>query len=326
MTNKHLSYAGVALIIIGLFMPIITLPIVGGVNLLSNGTNELGVMLAVLAAASAILVANDRARDSIYPSIGAAALVIYAFVRLEFFLSRMRETVSQGLQHNPFAGLVQSAVGAVQLQWGWLVLAAGAGLLVYAAFRIRREGEAPPDLWPRDATSRVMAALTLILVLVAPSSDAIAIASAKPSAAIEANPAAAASGGAASADVQSGPGKEEAAYIKDNLQLYDLSAKYQDSVLDGRIPGVDFKIKNNGTRTLSEVDVKVFFYDANDKAISEETYYPVLSSGIEESKPLRPNYIWQQESGQFYEAKDVPSEWQAGKVTASITDIKFAPS
>jgi len=324
MTNKNLIYAGAALLIVGLFMPVVTLPIVGGMNLLSNGTNELGIMLVVLAAASAILAANGRERDVIYPSAAAVALVVYAFARLELMLSQMRATLAQGLKDNPFAGLAQSAASAVQLQWGWLVLAAGSGLLLYAAFQSRRDGGT--SFLPKDATARIAAALSLVLLLLAPASDVVALASAKPAAIADASATAATSGSATAAtDTPSGPGQAELNYIKNDLQIYDLSAKYQDSVLDGRIPGVDFKIKNNGNRTLSEVDVKVVFYDANNRAISEETYYPVLASSLEDNKPLRPNYIWQQESGKFYEAKNVPSEWQAGKVTATITDIKFAP-
>jgi hypothetical protein len=45
-----------------------------------------------------------------------------------------------------------------------------------------------------------------------------------------------------------------------------------------------------------------------------------------ENKPLRPNYIWQQESGQFYTAKSIPTEWKAGKATATITEIGFGPN
>jgi hypothetical protein len=126
-----------------------------------------------------------------------------------------------------------------------------------------------------------------------------------------------------------GPTNEEAAYIRDHLRLYDIDAKYFDSMLDGRVPGVRFKIKNEGNRTLNEVAVRVVFYDANDKPIAEEEYHPVLVTELsfgDNNSPLRPNYIWQDEPGKFYTAKSVPSEWKAGKVTATITDIEFGPN
>jgi hypothetical protein len=121
--------------------------------------------------------------------------------------------------------------------------------------------------------------------------------------------------------------REQANYISKSLKVYDLRARYYDSMLDGRVPGVDFKIKNNGNRTLNSVTVRVVFQDKNGNPIAEEEYYPVLvtSSGIgDNNTPLRPNYIWQQESGQFYAAKKVPNEWEPGRATATITEIEFA--
>ncbi len=41
--------------------------------------------------------------------------------------------------------------------------------------------------------------------------------------------------------------EEKQAYV-DQIGLYDLSAKYIDTYLDGRIPGVRFKLRNKGDR------------------------------------------------------------------------------
>jgi hypothetical protein len=102
-------------------------------------------------------------------------------------------------------------------------------------------------------------------------------------------------------------------YIK-NLEIYDVKAHYYDTVLNGRTPGVEFKIKNNGTKTLDEVKVTVYFKDAKGNTIAEEDYTPVLVSSfsLSNNKPLRPNYIWQMERGKFFDAKSVPSEWKEG--------------
>jgi hypothetical protein len=91
---------------------------------------------------------------------------------------------------------------------------------------------------------------------------------------------------------------------------------------------VDFKIQNNGDRTLNKVTVRVIFFDAAGTPISEEEYHPVVVSAysIGDNTPLRPHYIWQQESDKFYEAKNVPSEWAEGKATATITEIEFGPN
>jgi len=118
-----------------------------------------------------------------------------------------------------------------------------------------------------------------------------------------------------------------AMYIAENLQLYDLSAEYKESLLDGRVPGVLFKIRNNGDRSLDRVVVTVFFKDATGSIVAEENYIPVRVSEYSFSgnnNPLKPGYIWQMEQGKFYAAKQVPSEWATGSVEAEIAEIRFS--
>lgn len=121
----------------------------------------------------------------------------------------------------------------------------------------------------------------------------------------------------------------KAAYIAEHLELYDVSAKYVDSLLDGRVPGVLFKLRNNGERSLDTVEVSVYFKDASGRVIAEEEYLPVLVTEFSfsgEAKPLKPGYVWQMEKGKFYSAKSVPSEWDEGNIVATITDIRFTES
>jgi hypothetical protein len=117
---------------------------------------------------------------------------------------------------------------------------------------------------------------------------------------------------------------ENAAYIAESLELCDVTAKYMDSLLDGRVPGVLFKLRNKGDRSLDEVEVSVFFKDANGNIIAEEKFHPVLVTEYSYSgnKSLKPGDAWQM----FYWAKSVPTEWIEGAVDASITDIRLSGS
>lgn len=116
-----------------------------------------------------------------------------------------------------------------------------------------------------------------------------------------------------------------ARYIADDLELYDLSAKYI-KTYSGRVPGVLFKLKNSGEATLDRVEVTVYFKDASGNVIAEEDFHPVIVTkySVSDSKPLRPGYIWQMEAGKYYTAKNVPTEWQEGAIEAAITDIRIA--
>lgn len=116
--------------------------------------------------------------------------------------------------------------------------------------------------------------------------------------------------------------KEEVVYARDKIELYELSAKIYDTY-SGKVPGVQFKLKNKGDRALSSVEVVVYFKDASGATIAEENYYPVNDSVMSEFRLLKPGYVWQQEAGKFYRAEQVPSEWKEGSVAATVASVEF---
>lgn len=321
MTNRNIAFAGAALLVFGLFAPIVTMPIIGTINLFSSGGNPTALALLVLSLVGAGLAAKERDTEVLWVGAAACGTVIYSFGRLQYGMAQMRESLND-LADNPFGGLAAGALQTVQIQWGWVVLAAGAGLLLYAGFKGAGGKLSMPNL--QDNTGRALLALSVVCLLVSPALDLWDMTrTTSPSATEAALPST-----SASSSEEVGPTAEERAYIAQHLSLYDVSARYFNSVLDGRIPGVDFKIKNNGSRTLNSVKVRVVFLDNDGRPIAEESYFPVLVSSYSfgnSNTPLRPNYIWQQERGQFYSAKNVPTEWKTGSVTASITEIEFGP-
>jgi hypothetical protein len=330
LTNRQLALGGAAVVAIGLFTPVVTLPVVGSVNLFNNGTNVVALLVLALAGIAAALAGRDRIADALWPGVAAAAVLLFAFLRLQYALSTMRAELAKSLEGNPFAGMAQAAMGAVQLQWGWLVLAGGCGLIIHAALKARREA-GTPALAVGEGAARNVALLSGALLVAAIGWDLASrtgLNAGGGSGAASAPVAASPSTDLPSARAE-GPSQEERAYIAQHLRLYGLKAKYYDSVLDGRVPGVDFKIKNEGNRTLNGVTVKVVFQDAEGRAIAEEEYNPVLVSEYSyggDNTPLRPNYIWQNEPDKFYSAKSVPTEWKEGQATATITDIEFGPA
>lgn len=330
MTNRNLAFIGAALLLVGLFTPIVSMPFVGNVNLFNNGSNMIAIMLAGLAALSAALTAKERLRDLIWSGLAASLILAYIFVRLQFALSHMRESIAEQMQQNPIAVLAQNAIGSIQLQWGWLALVSGAGLLVYVGY-VARKAEGSPRFTLGDNVSRAIVGVSLLLVLCAPVWDLLLRSQAVPTA--PAGPAAESHPNPPMISPVVGnsrnPTAEEATYVSQNLRLYDLDARYYDSVLSGRVPGVRFKIQNNGNRTLNRVTVRVVFNDAQGSPIAEQEYSPVLVSEYNfepDNGPLRPHYIWQQPADRFFTADHVPSEWATGRATATITSIEFAPN
>lgn len=323
MTYRNIAFAGAALLLFGLFAPIVTMPIAGTVNLFGNGSNPVALALLLVAIVGAGLAAKERVADILWPGAAACGIVIYSFARLQYAMAQMRDSLRE-LEGNPFAVFAAGAVQAVQIQWGWLVLAAGAGLLLYAGLQDAGGRFKLPK--PADNIGRAVVLISAIILLIGPAQDLLGLAhkpSADPTTAATSLPVL-----SHSASEPVGPTAEERAYITQNLSLYDVKAQYYNSMLDGRVPGVDFKIKNNGTRSLNKVRVRVVFLDDVGQPIAEESYLPVIVSNYSygnRNTPLRPNYIWQQERGQFYTAKNVPTEWKTGAVTATITEIEFGP-
>lgn len=303
---------------------------VGPINLFGNGGNAAGLLLLGAAAIAAGMAFKDREADAIWPAAAACGVLLYVFARLQYAMGQMRASLRE-LEGNPFAGLAETAMGSVQLQWGWIVLAAGAGLMIYGSFKSR--GGLSSPLRFTDRLARTVAIASVLGVLALPAYDLVrtlapASSSADPLSVAEAAADAAAVSAGADASTIATPTREEASYISEHLEVYELQAKYYNTYGDGRVPGVTFKVKNNGPKTLNRVTVRVVFYDSDGQAIAEEEYSPVLVSEYsfgESNTPLRPNYISQQERGRFWTAKSVPSEWETGRATATVTEIEFAP-
>lgn len=129
------------------------------------------------------------------------------------------------------------------------------------------------------------------------------------------------------AEAEQAEKERQASYIADHLDLYDVEASYMDSLRDGKIPGVLFKLKNTGDAPLDMVEVTFYFKDDSGSIIAEEDFHPVLVSSysyLGKNDPLKAGYVWQMEKGKFYTAKSVPSEWVEGSVEAKVTDVRFS--
>ena len=79
MTNKNIALAGSALVALGLFLPIATLPVVGTMNLMGGGTNWFALSVLALAIIAGALAFRANERDVIFPGAAIAVMLIYRF-------------------------------------------------------------------------------------------------------------------------------------------------------------------------------------------------------------------------------------------------------
>lgn len=132
MENRQLfGILGSLILFMGVFAPIVSIPIVGNINYFQNGKGD-GSLILVLAIISFVLTLTRNYRGLWFTCGGALLVMLITFVN---FHSKMDELKTElgGSGNGLFRGLADVAVQSIQLQWGWALLLAGLALLVAAA-------------------------------------------------------------------------------------------------------------------------------------------------------------------------------------------------
>jgi hypothetical protein len=131
-TKQILAIVGALLLFVGVFLPIVSVPIVGSVNYFHNGQGD-GTIVLVLAVISIILAVTRRFRGLWVTGLCSVGLLLFTLVNFLMRMSELREQMQRQLADNPFRGLFDVAMNSVQVQWGWAVLMLGGGLIVASA-------------------------------------------------------------------------------------------------------------------------------------------------------------------------------------------------
>jgi len=131
-TRQLLGILGSAILFIGVFMPIVKLPVMGELNYFHNGRGD-GVIILALAVTSFIFVLIRWYRQLWITSLGSAAVLAFTFFNFQSKMSQATRQMETELKDNPFRGLADLAVQSVQLQWGWAVLVIGIAFLIVVA-------------------------------------------------------------------------------------------------------------------------------------------------------------------------------------------------
>ena len=133
MTNRQLlGIIGSAILFIGVFMPIVKLPVVGEMNYFHNGRGD-GVIILALAVTSFVFVLIRWYRQLWITSLSSAGVLAFTFFNFQSKMSQATRQMETELKDNPFRGLADLAVQSVQLQWGWAVLVIGIAFLIVVA-------------------------------------------------------------------------------------------------------------------------------------------------------------------------------------------------
>lgn len=139
--QRRMALIGAILMTVGVFMPIVRLPMSGSVNYFNNGTGD-GIVVLLLAGVSFVLLGR-RDRSALLVTGGLSlAVMLFTLLRLMNRISGIKDRVSRELADNPFRGIGEAMVSSVQIEWGWLPLIGGAVLLIVVG--VKSKG---PSLW-----------------------------------------------------------------------------------------------------------------------------------------------------------------------------------
>lgn len=131
MDKKMLALIGVAVLIVGLFLPIITLPIVGSVNLLmpGGGIGD-GIFVLVFALIAGGLALAGHVKHVIWPALGSLAFIGYKFFEMKGAIDSGRDRIAEQGGGSEMAAALGNAMQINYLGWGVLVI--GAVILLVA--------------------------------------------------------------------------------------------------------------------------------------------------------------------------------------------------
>jgi hypothetical protein len=133
MNTKHmLGLIGSIVLFIGVFAPIMSVPIVGNINYFRNGEGD-GTLILILAVVSLVLVLTKKYNGLWFTGVGSLAVLAFTFINFQTKMADMKSKMESQLSGNPFRGLADVAMQSVQLQWGMALLIVGAGLVIASA-------------------------------------------------------------------------------------------------------------------------------------------------------------------------------------------------
>jgi len=131
-TRQTLGLIGSVILFLGVFAPIISVPIIGNINYFQNGKGD-GVIIFALSGVSLVLTLTKKYKGLWFTGIASLGILGYTFINFHMKMGEMKEKMNVELAGNPFRGFADIAVQSVQFQWGWALLIVGATIILIAA-------------------------------------------------------------------------------------------------------------------------------------------------------------------------------------------------
>ncbi|MHC0067539.1 type IV pilin-like G/H family protein [Nostoc sp. UIC 10890] len=136
--GKTLGILGAIILFIGVFTPIVSVPIAGSFNYFYNGKGD-GVILIGIAIISLIIALKEKFKLLWWTGIASLGVLLLGLINFQMRISQLKSQMEDELAGNMFKGIADVAAQSIQLQWGWVILIIGTGLILAAAAIPERE-------------------------------------------------------------------------------------------------------------------------------------------------------------------------------------------
>lgn len=126
------GYLGSLILLIGVFTPLIHLPIVGSITYVANGKGD-GWFVFIFAVFAGALTFCRMYKWLLAPLVLTIGTCAFTFFKLRSLISDFHDSTTRELSGNPFAAIAQAMAASVQFEWGWGLLVLGIVCLSVAA-------------------------------------------------------------------------------------------------------------------------------------------------------------------------------------------------
>jgi hypothetical protein len=148
---QYLPVTGAVALLVGSFLPVYSLPLLGSITWIANG-ETFGTATVLLAVITAVLSALQRHRlvwvtGWLHLALLVLGLAGFYWKKGQLGAAALHRSSTDALN---LSGLEAAYYDAIQLTWGWCVLVLGAGLVIYGAIMAARN-EAAQQVQPAGA-------------------------------------------------------------------------------------------------------------------------------------------------------------------------------
>lgn len=119
--KQILGIAGCLITFVGVFMPIVSVPVVGDMNYFRNGEGD-GVLVLILSAISLVLVLTKFFQWLWITGGVSLAVICLTLINFRQKFSEAKYKLAREMEGNIFAGIGEVMIDSVQFKWGWAVM------------------------------------------------------------------------------------------------------------------------------------------------------------------------------------------------------------